>query len=97
METVGVSPHLADHNCYMRDWWLLFNGGFGAEGESVVTHALDLITKERSEQADSRYVPVKFCWGKRNQKMTFASYFSLCSSIVRSFFLAPRLSFGFLC
>lgn len=52
VETVGVSPHLADHNCYMRDWWLLFNGGFGAEGESVVTHALDIITKEWSEQAD---------------------------------------------
>ena len=52
VETLGVSPQLADHSCYMSDWWLLFNGGFSAEGENAMTHALDLVTKEWTEQQE---------------------------------------------
>ena len=53
VDTVGVSPCLADHNCYMHQWWLLLNGGFGMQGENTMTHALDLITKEWKEQTES--------------------------------------------
>ncbi|QDZ24102.1 hypothetical protein A3770_12p66200 [Chloropicon primus] len=53
VETFGISPQLADHTCYMKEWWLHFSGGFGADGENAMTHSLDLVTKEWSEQAES--------------------------------------------
>ena len=53
VETVGIPPCLADHNCYMTQWWLIFNGGFGMEGENAMTHSLDLVTKEWDERTES--------------------------------------------